>query len=271
MRCDAHRHQSRRNFIRAEGGFWYIDKIRPQRNLGIKRGRERQGLDSSFADSRRDISHNPGHAGTRSGVAYTEKPKLSGVSDTGRNARNRWRLAAVGAATFIVAGAILLVAYYGNPPISGAHQPTVATAVRDQSVFFVSDRDLDADATVDAKAALSRGEIPAVLENVPEGTRREIASGEQSIYSVRLMDFADEDGDAVKISLNDIPFGEVVLSNSGTKLAIPLKKGAQTKITCLASQDGQGGVTFRAVSSTGEMRTRVMAVGESESWTIAFK
>jgi hypothetical protein len=50
-----------------------------------------------------------------------------------------------------------------------------------------------------------------------------------------------------------------------------LKKGATTKITCLASQDGGGGVTFRAISSVGEMRTRVMAVGESETWTVAFK
>ena len=81
----------------------------------------------------------------------------------------------------------------------------------------------------------------------------------------------DEDGDTVKISLNDIPFGEIVLSNSGAKLTIPLKKGDATKITCLASADGGGGVTFRAISSTGELRTRVMALGESESWTISFK
>lgn len=181
-------------------------------------------------------------------------------------------LAAIAAVSIAVIGAGLLVAnHHTKPPQWPPASAQVASTLHAKNIFFVSDRDLDSEATESAKAALKKGQIPPSLANVPEKTRQEILSGEQSLYSVRLLDFADEDGDAVKISLNDVPFGNIVLSKLGAKLTIPLKKGVTTKITCLATADGGGGVTFRAVSSTGELRTRVMAIGESESWTISFK
>lgn len=207
-----------------------------------------------------------------SGVAYTSKPDVDGEDAARRSARTKRRwIAAIAAAVVLGAGAILMGVHDDGPP-RGANKALSQSLAQQENIFLVSDTDLDRDATVQAKAALNRGEIPPSLATVPEGTRQQIASGEASLYSVRLLDFQDEDGDAVKILLNDIPFGELVLSNSGAKLTIPLKKGATTKITCLASQDGGGGgVTFRAISSVGEMRTRVMAVGESESWTVSLK
>jgi hypothetical protein len=211
----------------------------------------------------------PSDPALRDSIAYTPAPKFQG----GAKKRPRWNRLIVAAtvAALVVGGGALMLNRQLNSSSVRATRVQVSSTVESQNIVFVSDRDLDVDATAKAKAALSRGEILPVLATTSEQVRREIASGEQSLYTVRILDFLDEDGDAVKIFVNDIPFGEVILSNSGAKLTIPLKKGATTKITCLASQDGGGGVTFRAISSVGEMRTRVMAVGESETWTVAFK
>jgi hypothetical protein len=211
----------------------------------------------------------PSDPALRDSIAYTPAPKFQGGAKK-RPGWNRLIVAATVAALVVGGGALMLNRQLNSPSVR-ATRVQVSSTVESQNIVFVSDRDLDVDATAKAKAALSRGEILPVLATTSEQVRREIASGEQSLYTVRILDFLDEDGDAVKIFVNDVPFGEVILSNSGAKLTIPLKKGATTKITCLASQDGGGGVTFRAISSVGEMRTRVMAVGESETWTVAFK
>ena len=207
----------------------------------------------------------------RAAGAYTPKPDFSSHDDQ-LPKRKRGLLAAIVAGAIAITAALLVTNYGTKAPVLPQTNIQMSSTVQAKNIFFVSDRDLDMEATEKAKAALKQGRIPPSLANAPERTRQELLSGEQSLYSVRLLDFADEDGDAVKILLNDVPFGDLVLSNLGAKLTIPLKKGVTTKITCLATVDGGGGgVTFRAISSSGELRTRVMAVGESESWTISFK
>ena len=193
------------------------------------------------------------------------------LHDTDRMVGRTPAMIAIAAAVIAIGAGAFLMLHTPKAPLPPRTNAPVTSEVQAQSIFFVSDRDLDPEATESAKAALKEGRIPPVLANVPERTRKEVLSGEQSLYSVRLVDFLDEDGDWVKISINDALFGELLLSNAGAKLTIPLKKGTTTKFTCTASRDGGGGVTFRAISSTGEMRTRVMAVGECESWTISFK
>lgn len=146
-----------------------------------------------------------------------------------------------------------------------------ATQFDDTQILFLSSQDLDLDATTRAKSALARGEVPLILRNASVDTRRQVASGERQLYSLRLMDFADEDGDAVSVAVNGISHGELVLANAGARLIIPLKPGERTSISITAVRDGTGGVTFRALSSRGEMRTRTMALGESETWTVVFQ
>jgi hypothetical protein len=139
------------------------------------------------------------------------------------------------------------------------------------AILFLSAKDLDADETKKAQEAIRRGEIPELLSKAPEKIRQEVLSGVQALYAVNLLDYADEDGDTITVLVNGVSVGEVSLLNQGTKLSIPLRPGENAEITCIATRDGGGGVTFRALSSMGEMRTRTMAVGESETWTVAFK
>lgn len=152
------------------------------------------------------------------GKAYTPLPRI----EPHRSARLRGGIVAAIAVAAVVAGIVIL------SQVSDRHSPAPppalgvpATQAHDTQVLFLSSQDLDLEATEQAKSALARGEVPPVLRNAPLETRRQIASGEQQLYSVRLMDFADEDGDAVSIAVNGLPFGELALANAGARLTIP--------------------------------------------------
>jgi len=228
-------------------------------------------------------------------VGYTP---LTQTDSTGRGHRTKKNriLGAVAAVSIAVIGVGLLVTNQNKPPPPPRSAP-IASIVQSDTTLFVSDRDLDVEATESAKAALKRGRIPPSLANVPEKTRQEISSGEQSLYTVWIFDFSHI-GDSVDVLLNDTYFSTLVEASvdkdgvpagsnndrppgygryapqgfSSVKLTIPLGKGSTTKIAFRAKVNaGEGGVRFRAVSSRGEMRTRILAVGESESWTVSFK
>jgi hypothetical protein len=88
------------------------------------------------------------------------------------------------------------------------------------------------------------------------------------LFSIRLVDTVAEDGDVVVVSVDGQALGRINLSNAGTVLTLPLKPGASTSLKVLAEKDGGGGVTFGAVTSQGQVMSRVMAVGESQDWTV---
>ena len=138
----------------------------------------------------------PSDPALRDSIAYTPPPTFQG----GAKKRPRWNRLIVAAtvAALVVGGGALMLNRQLNSPSVRATRVQVSSIVESQNIVFVSDRDLDVDATAKAKAALSRGEILPVLATTSEQVRREIASGEQSLYTVRILDFLDEDGDAVK-------------------------------------------------------------------------
>jgi len=143
--------------------------------------------------------------------------------------------------------------------------------VQTEKFLFVTDRDLDKAATENAKSALQRGEIPPSFAKDSDETRRQVQSGEQALFTLRIIDIFEEDGDAVSIFLDGVPYGEIQLSHSGATLTLALKRNAEAHLRIVATHDGGGGVTFGAASSLGEVLTRVMAVGDSEEWTISCK
>ena len=176
------------------------------------------------------------------------------------------------AAAAVTAGICIGPLFYRRrPTISQPTTAMLASPAHGLRTLFLTSQDLDLEATERAKITLAHGEIPPILRNTPVETQRQVASGERQLYSVRLMDFADEDGDAVSVTVNGISLGELILANAGARLTIPLKPGEGTSISITAVRDGTGGVTFRALSSRGEMRTRTMALGESETWTVVFQ
>lgn len=101
--------------------------------------------------------------------------------------------------------------------------------------------------------------------------RAAVQSDGYSIFSMRLIDDVAQDGDVVQISIDGVPMSYLSLTHAGASLEIPLKKGESHRITVTAVRDGTGGVTLGLQTSAGMIVSRVMAVGESDSWTIDYK
>lgn len=197
----------------------------------------------------------------RGAGAYVAPPDFSAKS-----ARRPWLAAA--AALLIAGGAFkFLLTAPSQPPSS----PAGVVDVKSEKVFPVAPADLDRAKTEAAVTALKAGKIPPELEKAPQSVRDAVRDGRMSLFTVLLMDFAAEDGDVVDVYVDGLPVGQVELSNAGNTLSIPLTSGKQHSFRVTAVQDGGGGVTFGARSSAGEMTTRVMGVGESETWTITFR
>lgn len=92
-----------------------------------------------------------------------------------------------------------------------------------------------------------------------------------SLFSMRLIDDVDQDGDVVQISVDGVPVSYLALTHAGATLEIPLKKGESHRVTVTAVRDGVGGVTLGLQTSAGTVVSRRMLVGESDSWTIDYK
>ncbi len=104
----------------------------------------------------------------------------------------------------------------------------------------------------------------------PQGQAAVRADG-YSMFQMQLIDDCAEDGDVVQISVDGVPVSFLSLSHAGATLEIPLKKGESHTITVTATRDGGGGVTLGLRTSMGDVISRNMQVGESETWTIGFK
>jgi len=98
-----------------------------------------------------------------------------------------------------------------------------------------------------------------------------VSSDGWSIFSMRLIDDVDQDGDVVQIFIDGVPVSYLALTHGGATLEIPLKKGQSHEIRVMAVRDGVGGVTLGLQTSAGTVVSRRMAVGESDSWVIDYK
>ncbi|UPT73498.1 MAG: hypothetical protein M0D55_16750 [Elusimicrobiota bacterium] len=104
----------------------------------------------------------------------------------------------------------------------------------------------------------------------PQGIAAVRADG-FTVFQMRMLDNVDQDGDVVQVSVDGVPMSFLSLTHAGATLEIPLKKGESHTITITAVKDGVGGITLGMSTSVGDLTSRRLAVGESETWTIGFK
>jgi hypothetical protein len=151
------------------------------------------------------------------------------------------------------------------PPSAAAPAPAPATTQPAQVAA-----DPTPAAVIDAPPVEVQQAVVALVEQAPEQTRQDIVSGRQVIYTLHVLDNMADDGDRVTVTVGGSSFGPVTvtLTNRGQDLLIPLVAGAPSTVKVYAAYDGGGGVTFGAYSSLGETRSRVMAVGQSDEWTV---
>jgi hypothetical protein len=126
-------------------------------------------------------------------------------------------------------------------------------------------------APLPAPAAETQQAVRQLLADAPAETRASIAGGNTVIYSLHILDDVVEDGDVVEIFVNGTSYGQVTLSSGGQDVLIPLPVGTTAKVHALAVQDGGGGVTFGVTTSQGEIRSTVMAVGQSDDWSVTIQ
>jgi hypothetical protein len=204
-------------------------------------------------------------------AAATQENKVITVTDADISvaATERVRKSAV---TPAVAGAIGAVGAAGTMG-SGAPAAPVAPSVPVQQTP-------SAGAPVENRASsplpVAPPELLAPARSAPQSVltpqgQKAVQSDGFSIFSMRLLDNMDQDGDVVLISIDGVPMSYLALTNAGATLEIPLKKGESHRITVTATHDGVGGVTLGLQTSAGTILSRNMAVGESETWTVDYK
>lgn len=145
------------------------------------------------------------------------------------------------------------------PMAPAAPAPAVSAENRPSSPLPIAPPELIAAAATAPQSALTI-----------EG-QKAVQSDGYSIFSMRLIDNVDQDGDVVQILIDGVPMSFLSLTHAGATLEIPLKKGESHRITVMAVRDGVGGITLGLQTSAGTITSRRMAVGETDSWTIDFK
>jgi len=101
--------------------------------------------------------------------------------------------------------------------------------------------------------------------------QRAVAEGSAGLFRLHVVDSVAEDGDAVSLTLNGIAYGAYWLAHQGFDVTVALTRNSVSQLVVQAVEDGGGGVTLGVQTSTGEQRTRVMQVGETESWIIGYR
>jgi hypothetical protein len=201
--------------------------------------------------------------------AYTDKPDFSDPVDSGSGRRSKFRmqLVAAVAAVAVVTMAGLYIGGSGVPRWLRPGQSVEQTQTQAHTLIFTS-QDMDREATEKARAALQRGEIPPELADLPESARNEIVKGERALFTLRLL---DEFNSLVYFRLDGAPVLNWHVSDGRKLLSVALKKGEPALLNLTAARDDGHGVHLVAATSSGELRTRTMAVGESEDWTLLVK
>lgn len=210
-----------------------------------------------------------------------------GASDSTGKPKNRFGYVL---AALAVAAAVAITATIRNPPRDAGATPAAPDVVTaEMRILKLGPADGDLAAGAEARRLLASGsaaDAPAsrlatgtlkttdtipleqVVARMPEAQRQEVMAGNATFHRFLIYDFWDQDGDVVEIAVNGTTLGIVAMSNRGTHLTLPLRPGETARVSIRAVRDGGGGVTLGARSSVGEARTRIMAVGESDEWTV---
>ncbi len=201
--------------------------------------------------------------GRARGKSYTEKPQLGPKGEGGetRKRRTAWLLIAVVAAGLAISGMIWkqdLLPHWMHP----------RSTAQQQQILTLTDADVDYATTENARAALSRGEIPPILAWANPETRRKILSGEEKLYTKRLLDESQQRGAIVhvRVSTGGVFLAEDVLTAErphGT--TFPAGPGVLTHFHFTVEQAGPKGVVSCYVNSLdgGVASTSPMAAGQS--------
>ena len=199
------------------------------------------------------------------GKSYTDRPQFGDTNKVARDSRKKtlsgWLLVALIAATLTVSGLI-----WEQESLPHWMHPWSA-APQQQQTLTLTGADIDYAATAAARAALARGEIPPILAHADAETRGKILSGEENLYTKRLVEETQR-GIVVhaRVSSGGVFLGEDILTAERPQgTTFPAGAGAPTHFHFTVEQAGPNGVVSCYINSVNgaSVGTRPMAAGES--------
>tara|TARA_B100000927_G_scaffold278656_1_gene261536 strand:+ start:273 stop:929 length:657 start_codon:yes stop_codon:yes gene_type:complete len=146
--------------------------------------------------------------------------------------------------------------------------PTVSRNLSSVKKLILSKDIKNISLTKSIQNELAKGKVPEVIKNADPIIVQKIKSGEMSFYTLKVVDTIAQDGDIVKVFINGMPFSIITLTHIGADISIPLFTENTNTLQIQAIQDGGGGVTFGAYSNLGQVYTKIMNVGDIETWHI---
>ena len=146
--------------------------------------------------------------------------------------------------------------------------PTVSRNLSSVKKLVLSKTNKNTPLTKSIQNELAKGKMPEVIKNADPIIVEKIKSGEMSFYTLKVVDTIAQDGDIVKVFINGVPFSIITLTHIGADISIPLSTESTNTLQIQAIQDGGGGVTFGAYSNLGQVYTKIMNVGDVETWHI---
>jgi hypothetical protein len=199
------------------------------------------------------------------GTSYTDRPRFGDrnkvTRDSRKKTRSGWLIVALIVATLTVSGLI-----WKQESLPHSMHPWSA-APQQQQTLTLTRADIDYAATAAARAALSRGEIPPILAHADPDTRRKILSGEENLYTKRLIE-ETQGGILVhaRVSSGGVFLGEDILTAERPQgTTFPAGAGAPTHFHFTVEKAGPNGVVSCYINSVNgaSVGTRAMAAGES--------
>jgi len=107
-------------------------------------------------------------------------------------------------------------------------------------------------AVAEAKPTLSAGMVQAIQED------------EAKFYRIYMFDNCFQDGDVVRIWIDNEVFAVVPITNQGATLSVPLSAKQAYSIVIEGVYDGGGGITVACKTSDGTYFTKVMVPREKQ-------
>lgn len=96
-----------------------------------------------------------------------------------------------------------------------------------------------------------------------EEKQKRLAKKEETFYTLSLFDSCDQDGDVVAVRSNGVEITQVLLTNAGQTVSIPLAPSGGNIIEIYGAKDGGGGITVAFKTSYGDFYSKIINPGES--------
>lgn len=106
----------------------------------------------------------------------------------------------------------------------------------------------------------------------PPSVRRAPTGPEKGLFTLKIRDYLDQDGDKIRVLVNGHDHGVYTIYNHPTTLSFPVTKGTIAEIVIKGVHDGGGGITLAVTSPSGiEFRETPLSEGQSVELAAPYK